>query len=117
MGVRTDDARVHERGTLSLPGVIDGALHGVVAGEQIAPVHFFDEEVRKRANKPGDTAAGCVHFDRNRDGVTVVLYQIDDGQLEVRRGVQGLPELAFTRRALAGGDQDDLVFLESLRDV
>ena len=117
MRVGTNHVSVHERRPFSLPRVVDGALHGVVAGEQIAAVHLFDQEIGKGANQLGNAAAGGIHFDRNRDGITVILDQIDDGKLQIRCGVQGFPEFAFTGRTLARRDEDHLVFLESFPDI
>ena len=60
-----------------------------------------------RSGKAGDelrdVPPGGVHLDRHRDGVAVVLDQVDDRQLEVAGGVERLPELAFARRAVARG--------------
>src|ERR1700680_1689069 len=117
MGVWTNDSRVHECGPLSLSRVVYGALHCVVAGEQIAAVNLLDEKIGKSATELGNAAAGGVHFDRNRDGVAVVLDEIDDWQLQVRCSVQGFPEFTFTGRSFACRDEDHLVFLESFVDI
>jgi hypothetical protein len=49
------------------------------------------------------------HRLRNADGVAVVLYEEEHGELIAAREVQRLEELALGSRALAGRDVDDLV--------
>ena len=117
-GVRvgTDHLGVHQRRALPLPRVGDRLLQHLVGGEEVAAVDFLDEEVREAAHELGDRAAGGVHLDRDGDGVAVVLDEIDDGELEVRRGVERLPELALGGRAVTGRDEDDLIRLEPVGD-
>src|SRR5437764_3628885 len=117
MRVRSDHVRVNECWTLSLPGVVDGALEHVVAGEEITPVDFLDVEVREGANQLRDTSTGSVDLDRHRDGVAVVFDEVDGGQLEIARGIQRFPKLSFAGLAFARGDENDLVRLEALGDV
>ena len=109
MRVRTNDVRVNERRPLALAGIVHRLLHRLVAGDEVAAVDLLYEEVRKRRDELGDAAAGGVDLDRYRDRVAVVLDQIDDGQLEVARVVQRLPELAFARGAVAGRAEDDFI--------
>ena len=116
MRVRTNHVRVNERRPLPLARVVDRALHRLMAGDEVAAVDFLDVEVGKRRYELGDAAARGVHLDRNRDRVAVVFDEIDDRQLEIARGVQRLPELAFARRAVAGRAEHDLILLESVRD-
>ncbi len=70
-------------------------------------------EIRESAHQLADVAARGADFNRNRDGVLVVLNHIQHRQLQVRGGVQRLPELAFTGGAVAAGDEDDFVAVES----
>ena len=107
--VRADHVRVHERRSLPLARVVHRALHRRVAREQIAAVDFFHVQTGEGAHELRDRAARRVHLDGDRDRVAVVLDQVDDRQAEVRRRVQRLPELALRRRAVAGGDEHDLV--------
>ena len=60
-----------------------------------------------------DVAAGCLHFDRHRDRVAVVLDEEQHRQLLRAGGVERFPELAFARRALAERDVRDLVAVDS----
>src|SRR5712671_750340 len=117
MRIRTDHLRVDERRTLTLSRVIDGSLHGVVARQQVAAIHFLDEEVGERAHELGDATTGGVDLDRNRDRVPVILDQINDGQLEVRRRIKGFPELSLAGGAITGRDQHYLVLLKAVGDV
>ena len=56
-----------------------------------------------------DVAARRLIPDRRRDGVAVVLDEVNHRQLGHGGGVQRLPELALRGGAFAGGDQGDLV--------
>ncbi len=116
MRVRPNHVRMDERGSLPLARVLDGALERLVARDQIAAVDLFDVQVGEGSNELRDAAARRVHLDRNGDRVAVVFDQIDDRQLEIRRVVERLPELAFARRAVAGRAEDDLVLLEPFGD-
>ncbi len=60
----------------------------------------------------GDAAAGGVDLDGHADGVAVVFYAEDDGELLVGGGVERLPELALRRGALADAGEDDFVVVE-----
>src|SRR5436190_6959809 len=88
-----------------------------MAREQIASVYFFQVKSRKRSNEFGDASAGRVDFDWNRDGVAVVLDEIDNRELEIARRVERLPELAFARSAVACRAEDNFVFLKAVGDA
>src|SRR4029078_9117839 len=102
MRVRTNDVRMDERRTFALAGVGYRPLHRLVAGEQIAAVHFLDVQVGEECAELADAAAGWFHLDGYRDGVAVVLDEVNDRQLEIAGVVERPPELAFARRAIAG---------------
>jgi hypothetical protein len=108
---------VYEHRALAAAHVVGRLLHHRVAREQIAPVDFENQQIGESGHELRDAAAGGVDLDRDGDRVAVVLDQIDDRELEIARRVERLPELAFTRRAVAGRDDHHLVVLESLRDA
>ena len=108
---------MNERRALALPGIVHRLRHHFVAREQITAIHFLDVEVREGRDEPGNRSAGRVDFDRDGDGVAVVLDEVDDGQLEVGGRIQRLPEFSLRCCAVAGGDEHHLVTMESLGDV
>ena len=59
-----------------------------------------------------DVAAGGVDLDGNGDSVAVVFDDEEDGELEVRGGTDGFPELTFAGSAITEGDIDDFVAME-----
>ena len=111
--VRTCDARVYDRGALAGTHVRDGFAHRREAGEEVGAVDRVDVHSRKRPQQPGNIAAGSLRFDWDGDGVAVVFDQKQDGEMPQAGGVHRLPELAFARRAVAGGHVDDLVTLDA----
>ena len=117
MRVWSDNARMNQRRPFPLACEVYSSVERVVTRQQVTAIHFFDEEIRKGTNQLRDAAAGGIYFHRNRDGVAVVLDQIDGRQLEVRGGVERFPEFTFTRLAFTGRDEHDFVLLESFRDV
>ena len=112
VAVRTDDLRMHEGRSLPLSRVVDRPAHHLIRGEKVAAIHLLHEQVRKGAHQPRDRPTGGIHFHRHRDRVAVVLHQINDGQPEVRRGIERLPEFPLAGLSLTGRDEDDLVAME-----
>ena len=102
---------VNQGRALALPSVLDRLLDDVIGGEWIAAVDLLDKESRESSHQLRDRTAGGVDLDRHRNGVLVVLDQIDDRELEIAGGVEGLPKLALARGTVAGGDEDDFVGL------
>ena len=122
MAVRPDDVRVDQRGALPRPAVFDRRAQRIVGLHEIAAVDFGDREVREAGQELRDRAARRVDLDRDRDGVTVVFDQVEDGELQVARGRERFPELPLGGLALSGRDVDDLVAPETpaggeLRDL
>ncbi len=109
MRVGPDHLGVHQRRPAPRPAVRHGARQRLIRGNRIAAVHFLDIEVGEIGDQLGDRAAGSLDLDRHRDRVAVVLDQVQNGQLQVRGGVERLPELAFARRAVSQRAVDDLV--------
>ena len=117
MRVRANHMSVNERWTFPLPRVFHRVVHRIVAGKEVTSVDFFDVQIWEGANELRDIAAGCLHLDGDRDRVAVVLDQVDRRQLQIRRGVQRLPELAFTGLSFTGRYQNHFVALKTLGDV
>ncbi len=115
--VGTNHVRVHERGTLPLSRVVDRARHRRIRGDEVAAIHFLDEQSRERCEQLRDVAARRVHLHRHRDRVAVVLDHVHHRQGEIARARDRFPELALARRSLARGDVHDLVLREALRDA
>ncbi len=111
--VGADDLRVDERRAFALAAVLDGALQSLQRLDRVGAVAAFDKQVGEAFDQAGHVAARGLHLDGDADGVAVVFDEEDDGQLQVARRVQGLPELALARRAVAGRAVDDLVALEA----
>ena len=99
--VGPDHMRMHHRRSLALPHIVHGPLHRRIRSKQIAAVHLLDVEVGEAGNQRADRATGRLRFNRNADGVPVVLNHVEHGQLEHAGAVQRLPELALARRAVA----------------
>ena len=116
MRVRSNDFRVHERRSLSLARILDRLPHYVVAGNQVGPVDLLDEEIRESAYQLRDRSTGGVDFHRHRDGVAVVLDEKDDGEPEIARRVEALPELPFARLPFTRRAEHDFILMESLGD-
>ena len=114
VAVGTDHVRVHQRRAFAGAGVVHRLHHGVEGGEDVAPVHFLDEEAGETGEQLRHRASRGVDLHRDGDGVAVVLHQEDDRKLEVAGGIHGLPEFALAGGALAGGAEDDLVALDGL---
>ena len=109
MRVRPDDLGVDERRTLTGASVSDGLPHHPEALGEVGAVDGEDLKGGERPHDPGDVATGGGHLLRDRDGVPVVLHEIDDGQPLAAGRIERLPELAFRRRALTERDVDDFV--------
>src|SRR5688500_11936386 len=105
---------MNESRAVAGPDVFHCLFHDLVRCKEVAPVDFLNKESGEATYESRNRSAGGVHFDGDRDGVTVVLDQVDDRQLKVAGGVERFPELAFTRCAVTGRDVDDLVALVSL---
>src|SRR5688500_3130810 len=114
--VRPDDARMHEGRAATLPRVFNCAAHRIVACDQVAAIDFLDIEMRERSDELRYRAARGAHLHRDGDGISVVLDQIDQGELEIRCRIERFPELAFARRAVARCDQYYLVTPEAFTD-
>ena len=91
-----------------------GAGQRRIRGDRVAAIDFLDQQVGEVRDELRHRPTGCLHLDRHRDGVLVVLDQEEHRQLEVAGAVHGLPPFAFTRGAITGGDVDDLVPLDRL---
>ncbi len=105
---------VDEGRPLARAAPLDGAATRGVRGERVAAVALLEVEVWEGLHESRDAAARGLHLDRDRDRVAVVLHEEEDGQLQVARGVQRLPELALARRPVADGYVDDFILLEEL---
>ncbi len=103
---------VNERRTLAGANVIDRGLERCIADDGIGAVDFVEMEVGESLDQLADVAARRAHFHRHRNGVLVIFDQVQHGQLQVRRGVQRLPELAFAGGAIAAGDVNHFVAVE-----
>src|SRR5437879_13212347 len=69
-------------------------------------------EIRKTGNQARNVSTRRLHFNRDGDGVTVVFYEKDHRQAQVRRGVHRFPKFAFAGSAVAKRDVGDLVAME-----
>ena len=112
MRIGTNHVPVHERRALAGANVVDGRLHRGVAGEHVGAIDFGEMEIGESLHQLADVAARRVDFHRHGDGVLVVFDHEQHRQLEVRGGVQRLPELALAGRAVAGGDVHHFVAVE-----
>src|SRR4029077_17770528 len=105
---------MHERWSLALAAPIDPVGQGLVGGDRVAAVDFFDAEVGEIAHQLGNRSTGGLYLDRHGDGVLVVFDKEEHRQLEITGGIQRLPPFAFTRSAVAGGAVHDLVAVDPL---
>ena len=112
MGVRPDAARVNQRRPLAFAHVGRRLAHRAEAGEEIGAVDRIDVKPGKRPHEARDVAARRLHFDGHRNRVTVVLDEEQHRQALGARAAQGLPELAFARRAVAERHVHDLVVVK-----
>ncbi len=103
---------VEEGRALSASNVVHHFPSGPVAFQDVGSIAFLYHEVRKARHQPRDASPGGLHFNRNGDGVPVVLDEEDDRELQVACRVQGLPELALGGGAISGGSHHHFVLLE-----
>ena len=76
------------------------------------------EDLEELARRPEVVGVGEIGLDFYRNLSSEQNQRtLIDRQLEIARGVQRLPELTLARRAIARGDVDDFVLLESLRQA
>src|SRR5882762_7400788 len=92
--------------------MIDGTMEGGEAGNDIGAVEFVEMEIREACNQLGNVAAGGLSFDRDGDGVVIVLHANEERQLHEGGSVHGFPELALTCSAIAERDIDNFVAVE-----
>ena len=109
--------RVDERRPFVSATVRYGLADRIVGRENITPVHLVEVQMRKAGDELGNGSASCLNFDRNGDGVLVVLNEKENRQPEVAGCVQRLPEFPLTRRAVSCRAVRDLVALGALRAV
>ena len=100
-----------ERRALARARVVHGRGHRPVAGEEVGAVDALDEETGERGDQLRNVATRRLHFDRDGNGVAIVLDQIDDRELERTGGVERLPELPFAGGAFADRDVGHFVGL------
>src|SRR2546423_12912421 len=98
---------VDQRGTTTMPAVLDGLFTGCVALQRIGTVTFRGVKTRKRAGELGDAAAGGLHLNRDGNGVAVVFNQVKQGQFLSASGVKRFPEFALAGGAVARGGKND----------
>src|SRR6184192_2910390 len=116
MRIRTNDLRMDERRSLSLACVLDRLTHRVVTGDQIASVDLLHKQIRESAHELRDRSAGRIDLHRDGNGVAVVLDEKNNGELEIARCIEALPELPFARLTFTGRAEHDFIFVESLGD-
>src|ERR1035438_2304255 len=113
-GVRigTNDVRMDERRTIAGAAMLGGAPESGIGDDRIGAVYFFEMEVGESGDQARDVAAGGLHFNRDGDGVLVILDAEDHRQTAVGSGIERLPEFAFARGAIAERDVGDFVTVE-----
>ena len=110
--IRTGGVCVQQR-RLPLPAApLHGLARGPVAFEEVSPVALDDLQIGEPGKEARHVAAGRLYLNGDRDGVLVVLDQEQDGQLQVARRIEGFPELALRRGAVARRAEYDLVVSE-----
>src|SRR5450432_25468 len=112
MRIRAGHVAVEEGWALAGTNVVDGAMQGGKAGDDIGAVELVEMEIREAGDEPGDVAAGGLGFDGDGDGVVVVLHADQEREFHEGRGVHGFPELTLAGGAVAEGDVDDFVAVE-----
>src|SRR6185369_14275948 len=103
---------MHERWTIAGAAVSDSASEGSVAGYRIGAIDFFKMEIGKTANQTRNVSASGLDFNRNGDGVLIVLYHKNNRQTAVGGAVQSFPELTLTGGAIAEGNVGDFIAME-----
>jgi len=84
-------------------------VHGGEALHEVAAVDAHHLQMRKALDEIRDRSTRRLHLDRNRNGVAVVLDEVNDGELLVRRRVERFPELAFAGGPIAKGAVHDFI--------
>src|ERR1035438_731117 len=102
-----------KRGTVSLTTVARSPLECGVAGHRVGAVDFFEMEVGESGNQTRNVAPRGLEFDRNRNGVPIVLDAENYRKLAESDGVHGFPELAFTGSAVAQRNISHFIALEA----
>src|SRR6202034_1325163 len=113
MGIGANDVGMDKRGTVSLATVARSPLECGVAGHRIGAVDFFEMEVGESGNQTRNVAPRGLEFDRNRNGVPIVLNAENNRKVAQRDGVHGFPELAFTGSAVAQRNVSHFIALEA----
>src|SRR5207244_563804 len=103
MRVRADHVRVHQRGTAAGAAPRGRLPQLGQARERIGAVDLAHQQVGEGADEARDAAPRRLHLHRHRDGVTVVLDEVEHRGFADAGRVEALPELAFRGGALAGG--------------
>src|SRR5579863_9393246 len=101
MRIRTNYMRVHESGSIAGSAVRHGPGECRIRCDRIGAIEFFEMEIWETRYQPRNISSRGLHFDRNRDGVSVVLHHEQHWQLAIGGGVQRLPELALAGGAVA----------------
>src|SRR5208282_6230792 len=111
VGIGTSDVCMNESRAAPLAAVLNGGFADCIALKGICAIALRDVEAWETPREFRDAAARSLHLDGNRNGVAVVFNQVEEGKFTSARGVQGLPEFAFTGSAIARGDVNDFVGL------
>ena len=104
---------VDEGRAVALAHVSDRLAQGGVAGHGICPIHLGKMEVGEIGDQSRNVRPRSLHFDRNGNGVLIVLDQKQQRQLAVGCGIQGLPEFALAGSSVAAGDVNDLISVKA----
>src|SRR3984885_15775111 len=113
MRIRPRYMPMHKRWTLPRPAMRHRLRHGGVAFHRGGPVHLCEKEVREVRYQPRDIAAWRIRLNWRGDGIAVVFYHEQNGELLQRRRAQRLPELPLTGGTLADGCVDHFIAMEA----
>ena len=107
--VGTRGVRMQHRGPAAVTRVCDDLGGRPVGVHHVRAVALHDVQAGEARRELRYAAARGLNLDRHADRVAVVLYDVDDRELQVARRVERLPELPLGGGAVAGADDDDFV--------
>jgi hypothetical protein len=101
VGVGPGHLGLHQRRAGALATVLHSPAQGGQGSQGVVAVTFLVVEMGPAFHQPTDGASRRLHLHRDRDGVAVVLDEVEHREAQVAGGVQGLPELSLGGRSLA----------------
>ena len=99
--VRARDVCVYQRGAFAFARILHGFFANAIALDRVRSVTLGNMQTGITLRQFGNASARGLHLNWHRNRVAVVFHQINHRQFLRARNVQGFPEFAFARCAVA----------------